>query len=148
MIQHVPVDLCVCILPFHNLTFPDKKGPSVSVTTQMLAILTEIRLSQLTAKATTKVDTGGGRLLTPGTLSTSWEIRDEKEDPTSTSININNGSSIAAMVPDEQPSTWILTNVGAPDQMRWMLLRPKGTKDQCTSYLHESRVVCTVNNVL
>jgi len=219
--------LCTFILPFHNLTFPDKKGRSVSVTAQMIkealkfpvrdiqavskilshvdemtAILSEVR-SQLAAtqqQQQTREEGGDDgspslQLLTPpcrlraGLLlrslkehwvtclltAAAWEIRShkrglpEQEDPQQAST-----TAAAATVPDEQPSRelyraivddldldecWctrphlngkeIIKELSLPkgpvvgvyllDQTRWMLLHPKGTKEQCTSYLHESK---------
>jgi len=50
--------LCVFILPFHNLTFPDKKGREVSVTSQMIkeALKFPVRDIQAVSKILSHVD--------------------------------------------------------------------------------------------
>jgi len=50
--------LCIFILPFHNLTFPDKKGREVSVTSQMIkeALKFPVRDIQAVSKILSHVD--------------------------------------------------------------------------------------------
>ncbi|KAL9182878.1 hypothetical protein ACHAXT_004157 [Thalassiosira profunda] len=206
--------LCSFILPFHSLTFPDKKGREVTVTSHMIkealkfpvrdvqavsrilshvdemtAILSEIR-SQLAAhrQGAGGEEAGQPFRLTPlcrlraGLLlrslkenwvtcllaAAAWEIRSFQR-PT-----VEDYDPALSMVPAEQPSRELyralvhdldldqcwkvrphlngkemikelslpkgpVVGVYLEDQTRWMLLNPRGTKEECMAHLRERK---------
>jgi tRNA nucleotidyltransferase (CCA-adding enzyme) len=208
--------LCVFILPFHNLIFPDKKGRLVPVTThmvkealkfsnqdiqavtkilshvdEMVTILTEIRSQMAAARLTPEeehddspIQVGRPCRLRIGLLlrslkehwvtclitAAAWEVRtyqrlhenDADGNVPTASISMEEPSRelyrviIETLALDEcwkaQPHfngqqvikelslpTGPLVGVFLDDQIRWMLLNPSGTKEQCLAHLQQRR---------
>ena len=212
--------LCVFIAPFHDLSFPDKKGRDVKVTSHM--IKDALKFSVRDGQAVTKIlshfveisdvlgdireqlalgaEANSAGLKAPCRLkfglllrslkenwvtclltAATWEIRSRQRP-----IEVNGDSqneldwsgpqeTERAIVSDEQPSRelyrmivselgldgcWntpphlngkdLIKELGLPkgpvvgeyldDQVKWMLLNPEGTKEQCLSHLRECKV--------
>ena len=208
--------LCVFILPFHNLTYPDKKGKLVPVTThmvkealkfpnqdiqavtrilshvdEMVTILSEIR-SQMAIErdeGRSRSDGSAAQVELPCRLriglllrslkehwvtclitAAAWEIRtyqrlhenEAEEYVSSAAISMEEPSRelYRAIIEDlALDECWkahphlngqeIIKELSLPcgplvgvyldDQIRWMLLNPDGTKEQCLTHLQQCR---------
>ena len=222
---NTPVDarllhLCVFIAPFHDLSFPDKKGRDVKVTTHMIkdALKFSVRDGQAVAKILSHFDeisdvlgdirrqlelgaeANSAGLKAPCRLKMGLLLRSLKENWVTCLLTaatweilthqrpneVNGGSqhepdwsdpqqTERAIVSDEQPSRelyrMIVSELGLDgcwnnpphlngkdlikfldlpkgpvvgeyleDQVKWMLLNPEGTKEQCLSHLRECKV--------